>query len=556
MDPNVVLRRFIDKELAIKQFFCRADSEAIAEFAEEFKIAKVDFLEYLSEDAYKQGNANLNLVFYDSKKPSKNTGVEFRDPKALGGFCTFRVFPLEGTFWSPEESEFAYSVARMLILIKGKMKIFQSLTYLSYHDPISGEYSTAYARKLVEERIASNDTIGYVVMFMNVRGMSEVNRSYTFAKASNLMFKFMREVKSILEDDELLWRFGGDNFGCYLRREHLDAVLRKISSCEIEDENGDKVYMSAVAGIYIFNGDEPNHAVAFDGAQQSLSIARFIKHVPYLFYDDDIIRINAHSTMIEMTFDATIAEPTFVPFFQPKVSVADKKLIGAEALCRWFTNGEYVVPAEFIPVLERSRRICALDFVMLKRLCVEIKGWLDQGIEAVPISINFSRRHLNNIRLASDICSVIDSYSIPHELVIIEFTETTNEADQNRLRNIVMALKNKGIKTSVDDFGVGYSSMSMIRDIPFDELKIDRSFIVSSDDIDNEDRKIIMMKHVIGLANDLGMHCIAEGAETEKHLKMLEDNGCEMVQGFLFDKPLPSDEFVTRLKNPDYYLTR
>ena len=553
MDSGSILHDFFIKESSIGSFSCNADTEAISEFADRYKIAKIDFVEYLSEEDQKNGHANLNIVYYDSYRSQADQGIEFKDPRALDGCYLFRAFPYAGTIWTKEESDFAYSVIRMLSLIKGKKRIFNKLRYLSTHDPLSGEFNMPYAIQFIKKQIASNNTIGYVVMFLNVRGMNEINRSFSFDDGTMLMFKYIRKLKEKFGEDEIIWRLGGDNFGGFFRREHLDDVLSKIKSCSIEDKDGFTIKMSAVAGISILDGTETSHSGAFDGAQQSLAIARYIKHVPYQFYDDDIVKMNNYSTHIEMEFDSGVNNNCYVPFYQPKVSLESRRLIGAEALCRWKIKDDYLVPALFIPTLERSGRICILDFIMLKRLCRDMRSWLDQGLDVVPVSINFSRKHLSNIRLASDICAVVDSDKIPHELIVIEFTETTNEADQKRLRDIVIALKGKGFKTSVDDFGVGYSSMSMIRDISFDELKMDRSFIITADDLDNDERKKIMMKHVIGMASDLGMTCIAEGAETPEHIDLLKENGCGMVQGYYFDKPLPCEEFVKRLEDADYY---
>jgi EAL domain-containing protein (putative c-di-GMP-specific phosphodiesterase class I) len=225
-------------------------------------------------------------------------------------------------------------------------------------------------------------------------------------------------------------------------------------------------------------------------------------------------------------------------------------VIGAEALCRWIRDGQVVPPIDFIPVLERSKMVCDLDFYVLDHACRDIRNWIDKGGSPVEISTNFSRVHLNNPYLSKQIVQTIDRYEIPHELIIVELTETTSSVHSKRMSELVYKLKDEGIRTSVDDFGVGYSSMSMLRDIPFSELKIDRSFLTYT--TDTRDRSAVMMKHVISMATELGMRCIAEGVETPDQIRMLKEMDCLRAQGFYFDRPLPREEFVKRLRMKVY----
>ena len=160
--------------------------------------------------------------------------------------------------------------------------------------------------------------------------------------------------------------------------------------------------------------------------------------------------------------------------------------------------------------------------------------------------MNFSRRNLANQNLASDIIHRIDSYQVPHEYIEVELTETTIDADFEALKKLVFELKENEVECSVDDFGMGYSSLSLIRDVPFKVLKIDKSFL--SGKISESERQRAMMRHVISMANDLGMDCIAEGVENMDHVQILKENKCFMAQGFLFNRPIPKKEFEEKLR--------
>ncbi|MCR4821400.1 MAG: EAL domain-containing protein [Treponema sp.] len=244
-------------------------------------------------------------------------------------------------------------------------------------------------------------------------------------------------------------------------------------------------------------------------------------------------------------FSTAVKNEEFKVFYQPKVSLHDYRLIGAEALCRWFHNGIIIPPDSFIPYLEQTGDICQLDFYMLDHVCRDLEKWLAEGLRCVKVSVNLSRRHEINENLLNKILQIIDSHKIPHEYIEIELVETHNDMSFSALKQIVTSLKENNISTSVDDFGIGYSSLNLIRDLPWDILKIDKSFLPENS---SNRRQHIMLKHVIAMAQDLGLDCIVEGVETIEQIKLLKEYNCYMAQGYFFDKPLPRDEFTPKLK--------
>ena len=175
---------------------------------------------------------------------------------------------------------------------------------------------------------------------------------------------------------------------------------------------------------------------------------------------------------------------------------------------------------------------------------MDLRKWLDEGKNVVRVSVNFSRQHMGDVDLAERILQIIDSYRIPHQYLEIELTETTTDVTFTDLRKLVDKLQSQGIRTSVDDFGVGYSSLNLIRELPWDVLKIDKSFL--PDTIDPTNEKYVMFKYLVAMAQNLGLECIVEGVETVNHIRVLKENQCYMAQGFYFDKPLPKDEFERR----------
>ncbi len=264
----------------------------------------------------------------------------------------------------------------------------------------------------------------------------------------------------------------------------------------------------------------------------------------YVFWDDDMLQKQEETRQIEKQFLRAITNEEFLVYYQPKVGLKDYSVVGAEALCRWNNKGTIMPPIRFIPILEQSYAICDLDFYMLEHVCMDIQRWLKEGKKVVKTSVNFSRRHMQNKDLVEHILRVIDKYEVPHNFIEIELTETTTDVEFRDLRAVVSGLQVHGVSTAVDDFGVGYSSINLIRELPWDVLKIDKSLLPKEED---SSEKTLLFKYLVAMAQNLGLECIVEGVETLEQVKMLKESHCYLAQGFYFDRPLPVEEFETRL---------
>ncbi|MCR5217119.1 EAL domain-containing protein [Treponema sp.] len=234
----------------------------------------------------------------------------------------------------------------------------------------------------------------------------------------------------------------------------------------------------------------------------------------------------------------------FIVYYQPKVSLHRYNLAGAEALCRWMHNGKLIGPDLFIPQLEKMNEIGEFDFYLLEHICKDIRRWLDDKLNVVKTSVNLSRCHKMDESLLKRLISTIDKYRIPHQYIEFELLESTTEVNYEELKKLLIGLSMEGITTSVDDFGIGYSSMNLIRALPWNVIKIDKSFVPKSD---SDYRQHTIFRHLISMARDLGLDCIVEGVETIEQVRLLKENKCYLAQGFFFDKPLPPAEFRRRL---------
>jgi EAL domain-containing protein (putative c-di-GMP-specific phosphodiesterase class I) len=329
----------------------------------------------------------------------------------------------------------------------------------------------------------------------------------------------------------------------------LDKLIDFFTEADIPyDDNGNTVLVSAYAGVFnipegfamrspsdIMSRIMYTEETARNGSQGSI-----------VFCSEIIMEGKERAKRIHKMLPKSLKMGEICAFFQPKVNINTGELVGAEALCRWFHDGKMIPPNRFIPVLEATNEICQLDFYILELVCKYIRKWLDEGKKVVRISVNLSRRHMTNPDLLDTLIDIIDRYNVPHEYIEIELVETTTDVEFKDLKRVVEGLQAQNINTSVDDFGMGYSSLNLLRIVPWNTMKIDRIFLPEDDEADSSKRST-MFGFIVALASELGFECIAEGVETTAQLELLRECHCELAQGYLFDKPLPVEEFEKRL---------
>ena len=237
-----------------------------------------------------------------------------------------------------------------------------------------------------------------------------------------------------------------------------------------------------------------------------------------------------------------MANEEFVAYYQPKVNSRTNTLCGAEALVRWIRNGKLIPPGKFIPIMETKDLMCDMDFYMLRHVCADISRWIEEGLVPPTVSVNFSRRNLSNANLAADIEAVVHEYHVPKKMIEIEITETIDEFPISVLKNFVDDLHKRGFRVAVDDFGSGSSSLSLLREVTFDTLKIDKGFVDKA-----YAKDLAILGYMIRLAKAIGAETLAEGVEQREQVDTLLSFGCEIIQGYYFDRPLSKDVFEKRM---------
>ena len=383
----------------------------------------------------------------------------------------------------------------------------------------------------------------------NLRHFSLINQELGRSAGDTVIRNHYRHIEKMIGTKGTLSRLGGDSFILICEQSLLPELLDYLTEAVVPyNEDGNTVTISSCAGVFIIpEGYQFNHTGdIMEKIIPACRLAQDGKQGNIVFYNEKMVSAKEKTMRVQQQFPKALKNHEFQVFYQPKVNTMTGELCGAEALCRWFRKGKLVPPMEFIPVLEQTTDICKLDFYMLEMVCQHIRKWLDEGRKVVRVSVNLSRKHMMDSRLLETIIDIISRYQVPHEHIEIELTETTTDVEFRDLQRIVGGLQEESIYTAVDDFGMGYSSLNLIRVIPWNVLKVDRSFLPLDGEQENSVRNI-MFRYVVAMAKEMGLECIVEGVETPAQLEVLRKNHCELAQGFLFDKPLPLDEFEKRL---------
>jgi EAL domain-containing protein (putative c-di-GMP-specific phosphodiesterase class I) len=258
------------------------------------------------------------------------------------------------------------------------------------------------------------------------------------------------------------------------------------------------------------------------------------------FYDEQYRNEMLKTTEIEQDMNEALSGKQFLMYLQPKYNLETGKICGAEVLARWKHPVKGLIqPNDFIPLFERNGFILKLDEYMWEEACKTLADWRAQGKTPVPLSVNISRYHIKNNDLVSVWKKLIRKYNIPTSDLTLEITETFFY-DSSDLYDVLQRLQNMGFKLEVDDFGAGYSSLNMIRQIPVDTIKIDKDFL---DKKLSTDKGKIVISHTIAMAKDLKLSVVAEGVETQEHVDFLKSSSCDIAQGFYFAKPMPLEDF-------------
>lgn len=404
----------------------------------------------------------------------------------------------------------------------------------------------------IEQLIHDKKLENKSVLRFHISGILLINQLFGFDTGTITLVEFAKKAVTFLKSGEELFQDTGPSFFAIIEKEHVNQFIFSINHIELPTLSKiapDFSNLTVKCGIYNFTGKETKLGTIVNNVNSAYRLTKNKNSANVIFYDDELNEKMIRSMVTAQRIPQALEKKEFSIMFQPKVSSKNHTLVGAEALIRWTHDGDIIPPSEFIGIAESSGYIKQIDYFMLSSVCKHISTWLDIGIESVRISINFSKDHFSTPGIAERICAIVDSEKVPHHCIEIEITETSFVDEVENIKNGIIELHKNGIKTSIDDFGTGYSSISLLSVLPFDVIKFDKTII---DSVEPDSRSQIVVSNIVNMAKDLSMEVVAEGIDNQEKLKIMEDIGCDMIQGYIFDKPLSPQDFLKRLAHPKY----
>jgi EAL domain-containing protein (putative c-di-GMP-specific phosphodiesterase class I) len=359
----------------------------------------------------------------------------------------------------------------------------------------------------------------------------------------------------MVREADTVARLGGDEFVILLAEvaeaEDVGQVAAKILQRLTEplSVEGREITLTACLGISLYPRDSDDGPTLVRNADIAMYRAKKHERSTFAFYSPEMNQHILETLDLEGALRQALKSDQLCLYYQPKVDLKNGCITGCEALIRWrHPQRGLLSPADFIPLAEETGLIVPLGTWVLAEACRQAKTWQDEGLPPLSIAVNLSARQFHKGNLPQIVKEVLDNTGFaPHRLEL-ELTESMVMADATGAGQTMEILKQLGVRLSLDDFGTGYSSLNYLRRFPVDSLKIDRSFIC---DVATDPSGASLVASVIDIAHSLNMAAIAEGVETREQLAFLVGCNCDMLQGYLFSKPLPVDEFTSLLRSGD-----
>lgn len=401
----------------------------------------------------------------------------------------------------------------------------------------------------------SNEVISLALVCTDISNFEMVNNLYGLHKADQLLADAATLLTTFSKDVLLCCRSVADHFLALIAYKEQEELIQLLE--QVCDEFGNRIstnYSEAFPqlgiGVYLVTDRQESIEKMVEYANVARKSLSVQKKTRIVIYDAQVYNHMKKVGKIERSMQSALENQEFKAFLQPKYDLETGQIVGAEALVRWIhPDGSMVYPDEFIPVFEKNGFIVRLDFFVLSEICQMIQERIKKKKSCVPISINQSRVLLQEKDYVGKVAGILAYYNTPPQLIELELTERIFRDDLTGLAVMMGQLRDLGIRWSIDDFGTGYSSLNLLKELPVDIIKIDKSFL---DETESSETSKIIIRKTVELTQELDKTVICEGVETENQADYLRGIRCDMAQGYLYAKPMPMQDFENLLDKEMY----
>ena len=527
-----------------------SDADIFGELCAELGVIQIELQNFYADGVHRDVlYSKYDTTMLNEADYSEDLNYEFQD------------IPIHLSFWfdyditEPDE-EMGECIDLLAGILKLNISRYAKLAQAKNaetHDLASGVLNSRGFIDKGQELLDKGFGDRFTCLYINVAKFKVINQLYGHDAGDLILTQVARDISIILSNyakEYLVGRLSGDSYVCLVSNALVNRFLEQLAnfSVRFRSDDGDvDLALSFYIGIYKVARADEDMSLVLENASTAYSMARQNGNLMPVYYDNALRDRLLREKDIESRMRTALENHEFVVYYQPKIDLTDYSLMGAEALVRWMDGDSVIPPDDFVPLFERNGFICNIDFFVLNSTCRAIRDWLDKGMDVVPISVNFSKVHFSNAGFYKQIVETIKHYHVPAKYVEIEFTESVDVADKEKLVQAVEYLKSYGLTTSMDDFGTGYSSLSLLKNLPVDVLKIDKSLL----DAKTSHERVII-SNVVRMVNEMNIKVITEGVETPEQAEFLRQIQCSAAQGFLFDRPLRREKFEERLAKGYY----
>jgi len=421
------------------------------------------------------------------------------------------------------------------------------LHYRAYHDSLTGLAN----RLLFQDRLvqsikqAERAKKNIALFFLDLDRFKEVNDTYGHGLGDELLIEITKLLTNTFRKEDTIARLGGDEFAVIVnnieKKDIVEVVNKTIAL--IQDDitiNGHNLNVTFSIGISMYPKDALTAEALLKNADTAMYRVKESGKNSYMFYDNEMTQLIEDRLHLKNDIKRALIENEFEPYFQVKIDARTNKVVGVEALVRWnHPEKDLILPDDFIPFTEEVGLISQIDKYMMKASIKIINEWYKKGLNPGLLSLNITSKQLDDERYMHEIIEIVESLSFDYNHLEIEILEHQIIDNPQKVVSILQEVKKLGITISIDGFGTGYSSLSYLKILPIDKLKIDRSFIMNI--VNNKDN-IAIVKTIINLAKNLDLDLVAEGVETQEQIDFLLQEGCYVMQGYFYSKPIPAKE--------------
>ena len=419
------------------------------------------------------------------------------------------------------------------------------LLELAYIDPITGLGNYNAYLERTKEKLEMNGK--KTVIILDIDKFKTFNKKYGHMKGNELLKRVGEEIKHAIRKTDIVCRLANDVFGIFLVGEvDVENITGRLNNKISRINMGDIWYNLRISmGVYICDKDEKDVQSIIDKAIMAHDSIKGKYHVPYGIFTEEFEQKVIRESEIENMMEEAIKNKEFKVYYQPQISTKTEKMEGAEALVRWKKGENMISPGEFIPIFEKNYFIIKLDEYVYERVCENIQEIKKEFKDIPKISVNISKESLLDNKFLEKYEKIMKKYDIIPKEIELEITERTTVNNDIDIRNMLNETKEKGFSIAIDDFGTGYSSLNMLEMMPIDTLKIDKSFI---DRINIKEEKTNFIEIIMFITKKLKLKTVAEGVETIEQVNYLKKWNCDLIQGYVYQKPLRFEEFKKYIK--------